>query len=186
MKKLDVRKITLSSMLLALLIVSALISIPVPFLAIKITLQTMILFILASLLSPLYSFITVFLYIAMGLIGLPVFSAGGGIMYILAPSFGFLAAFLVASPLMSAIQRMKFSNALMRYIIACFVGILIIYVIGVPYLYYILKIYMGKNISFSYALIYGGLMFLPFDILKAAAAYPIVSNKYIKKLVSSK
>jgi hypothetical protein len=29
-------------------------------------------------------------------------------------------------------------------------------------------------------------MFLPFDVLKAAIAYPIVSNKYIQKTLSQK
>lgn len=184
MKKLNVRKITLSSMLLALLIVSAFVSIPVPFLAIKITLQTLILFVLATLLPPLYSFITVLLYIVLGLFGLPVFSSGSGIMYIFAPSFGFLIGFLISTPIMSTIYRMSFSTSLVRYITATAIGIILIYAIGVPYLYYILKFYMGKDIPFTYALVSGGLMFLPFDILKAAAAYPIVSNRHIRNQVS--
>ncbi len=186
MRKLDIRKITLSSMLLALLIVSAFISIPVPFLAIKITLQTMILFIISSLLSPLYSFITVLLYIALGLFGLPVFSSGSGIMYVLIPSAGFLLGFLCATPLMSWVNRLSFSTRLVRYIAASAIGIIVIYAIGVPYLYYILKFYMSKDIPFSYALVSGGLMFLPFDVLKAVAAYPIVSNRYIHQSINLK
>ena len=186
MKKPDVRNITLSSMLLALLIVSAFVSIPVPFLAIKITLQTMVLFIIGSLLRPVYAFATMFLYIVLGLFGLPVFSSGSGISYVFAPSFGFLIGFLLAVPLMSFINRRSFASRLARYAVACTAGIILIYLIGIPYLYYILKLYMGKDISFSYALVSGGLMFLPFDALKAAAAYPIVSNKHILRLTADK
>jgi biotin transport system substrate-specific component len=173
-------------MLLALLILSAFISIPIPFTAIKITLQTMVVFIIGSMVSPIYCFVTVLLYIALGLFGLPIFSSGSGIMYVFMPSFGFLIGFLLASPLMSYIIHRSFSSRLIRYIIACCAGILLIYAIGVPYMYYILKIYMGKDISFGYALISGGLMFLPFDILKAAAAYPVANNTHIRRLTASR
>jgi biotin transport system substrate-specific component len=184
MKKLDVRKITLSSMLLALLILSAFISIPIPFTTIKITLQTMVVFIIGSMISPIYCFMTVLLYIALGLFGLPVFSSGSGIMYIFTPSFGFIIGFLLAAPLMSYINRRTFSTRLVRYIVSCSIGILLIYAIGVPYMYYVLKLYMSMDISFGYALISGGLMFLPFDILKAAAAYPVANNSHIRRLTS--
>lgn len=182
MKKLDVRKITLSSMLCALLVVSAFISIPIPFLAIKITLQTMIIFIIGTMLQPMYALFTVFLYVILGLSGLPVFSSGSGPMYIFAPSFGFLLGFIVATPIMAKINGLAYKTRLKRYAISVAVGISIIYILGVPYLYYILKIYMSKEISFSYALISGGLLFLPFDIIKAVIAYPIVNNKFIRQL----
>ncbi len=174
MKKFDIRKITISSLFCALLAVSAFISIPVPFLAIKITLQTMIIFILSAVLPSFYAFISVALYVFLGLSGLPIFSAGSGPMYIFAPSFGFLIGFIIASPIMSKINHLKFKRRLIRYIISITVGLSIIYFIGIPYLYYILKLYLKMDISFSYALISGGLMFLPFDILKAVIAYPII------------
>lgn len=174
MKKVDVRKITIASMLCALLVVSAFISIPVPFLAIKITLQTMIIFIIGSVLTPFYALISVLLYVVLGLFGLPVFSSGSGPMYIFMPSFGFLLGFIIASPVMSKINNSAFKTQLHRYIISTTLAILIIYAVGIPYLYFILKFYLEKDVSFSYALISGGLLFLPFDILKAIIAYPII------------
>ena len=174
MKRTDIRKLTVSSLFCALLVVSAFISIPVPFLAIKITLQTMIIFIACAVLPPVYSFTSVFLYVLLGLFGLPVFSGGSGPMYVLSPSFGFLIGMIIASPIMSKINRLEFSKKLIRYIVSCVVGTIIIYLIGVPYLYIILKLHMNQNINFSYALVFGGLMFLPFDLLKAIIAYPIV------------
>ncbi len=182
MKKIDVKKITLISMMLALLIVSAFISIPLPNL--KFTLQTLVLFVISALLSPLYSFITVLLYITLGLIGLPIFSNGSGLSYVLTPSFGFLIGFLAAAPIMSFIIRRKFSNKLLGYILACAAGIVVIYLIGLPYLYYIVKIYLGADITFGYAFITYGLLYLPFDLIKAAVAFPIVNNKAIIKLTA--
>lgn len=174
MKKLDARKITISSMFCALLVVSALISIPVPLLAIKITLQTMIIFIIGATLPPTYAILTISLYTLLGLCGLPVFSSGSGPMYIFAPSFGFLLGFIVSSPVMAKINCSSFKTPLIRYIVSVVVALLIIYSIGVPYLYFILKIYMNKNIPFSYALVSNGLLFMPFDIFKAIIAYPII------------
>ncbi len=182
MRNLNVKKLTLSSMMLALLIVSAFISIPMPHL--KFTLQTLILFVISALLSPIYSFSTVLVYIVLGLIGLPVFSSGSGLAYVLNPSFGFILGFLAAAPAMSFIMRIEFSNKLIRYIIACLTGIIIIYLIGLPYLYYIVKVYMGVDITLKYAIITYGLMYLPFDVLKAAVAYPIASNKAIISLTA--
>ena len=186
MRKLDVRKITLSSMLLALLILSAFLSIPIPFLAIKITLQTMVVFIISALLTPLYAFLTVLLYILLGLFGLPVFSTGGGIMYVFSPSFGFIIGFLVSAPIMSYINRSPFTTVPARYAFAGMVGIVIMYAIGITYLFLILKLYMGKDIALSYVIITYGLTFVPFDIIKAIAAYPLVSNKYIRSLTAEK
>ncbi len=174
MKNVDIRKLTVSSLLCALLIVSAFISIPIPFLAIKITLQVMILFIIGAILPPIYAFTSVALYVLLGLAGLPVFASGSGPMYIFVPSFGFLIGFIVASPIMSKINHMNFQSGLFRYCTSIVVGLSIIYIIGVPYLYLILKMYMSMDIKFSYALINGGLLFLPFDILKAIIAYPII------------
>lgn len=186
MKKPDVRKITLSSMLLALLIVSAFISIPIPFLAIKITLQTMVIFLLGALFSPFYSFVTVFLYITLGLFGLPVFSTGGGITYVFLPSFGFLLGFLFAAPLMSYINGLSFSTRIVRYVLSSSAAILVMYLVGLPYLYFIIKLYMGKDISLTFVIVSYGLTFLPFDILKAALIYPIVRNRHIRRLASPK
>lgn len=174
MRKIDVRKITISSMFCALLVVSALISIPIPFLAIKITLQTMIIFIIGATLPASYAVITITLYTVLGLCGLPVFSSGSGPMYIFAPSFGFLLGFIVSSPVMAKINGASFKTPLIRYIVSVVVALVIIYSIGVPYLYYILKIYLNKDIPFSYALVSNGLLFMPFDILKAIIAYPII------------
>jgi biotin transport system substrate-specific component len=175
MRKIDVRKITISSMFCALLVISALISIPIPLLAIKITLQTMVIFIIGAILPPSYAIITVSLYTVLGLCGLPVFSSGSGPMYIFAPSFGFLLGFIISSPIMAKINGSSFRTPLVRYIISIVVALVIIYSIGIPYLYLILKVYMDKDIPFSYALVSNGLLFMPFDILKAIIAYPIIT-----------
>lgn len=68
--------------------------IQVPVWPVHITLQSMVVAILAGALGWRLGVATVALYIAQGLAGLPVFSTGGGIGYIFSPSFGFIIGWL--------------------------------------------------------------------------------------------
>lgn len=68
--------------------------IQVPVWPVHITLQSMVVAILAGALGWRLGVATVALYIAEGLAGLPVFSTGGGIGYIFSPSFGFIIGWL--------------------------------------------------------------------------------------------
>jgi biotin transport system substrate-specific component len=68
--------------------------IQVPVWPVHITLQSMVVAILAGALGWRLGVATVALYIAEGLAGLPVFSTGGGIGYIFSPSFGFIVGWL--------------------------------------------------------------------------------------------
>ena len=68
--------------------------IQVPVWPVHITLQSMVVAVIAGALGWRLGVATVALYIAEGLAGLPVFSTGGGIGYILSPSFGFIVGWL--------------------------------------------------------------------------------------------
>ena len=85
----------------ALLSVSAWIQIPTP---IPITLQTLTLFTMAGCLSPAKSLLTVLTYLAVGAVGVPVFSGfQGGIAVLLGPTGGFLLGFIPSVLLLSAV-----------------------------------------------------------------------------------
>lgn len=68
--------------------------IQVPVWPVHITLQSMVVAMLAGVLGWRLGVATVALYIAEGLSGLPVFSTGGGIGYVFSPSFGFIVGWL--------------------------------------------------------------------------------------------
>ncbi len=68
--------------------------IQVPVWPVHITLQSMVVAILAGALGWRLGVATVALYIAEGLAGLPVFSTGGGLGYVFSPSFGFIVGWL--------------------------------------------------------------------------------------------
>ena len=99
----NTRDIARIAIFLCLMIISAYIQItlPTPFFVMHITMQLFI-SLLAGMLLPIRQSITVMaLYLLLGLLGFPVFATGGGLSYILKPTFGFLIGFLFCSPICS-------------------------------------------------------------------------------------
>ena len=103
-------------------------------------------------------------YVALGLLGLPIFTAGGGFGYVLQPTFGFLLGLIPAAAVIGAMTRR--SSSPVRIALACVVGLAVLYAIGVPYMALILNVYMGKGMSVSGLLWAGMLPFLPGDAIK--------------------
>ena len=79
----------------ALLVVSAFIRIPTPL--VPITLQSGMVLICGILLGPKYGSISVLLYVCLGLCGVPVFAMGGGLGYVLQPTFGYVMGFILGA-----------------------------------------------------------------------------------------
>ena len=103
-------------------------------------------------------------YVALGLLGLPIFTAGGGFSYVLQPTFGFLLGLIPSAAVIGAMTRR--SASAVRIALACVVGLAVLYAIGVPYMALILNGYMGKGMSVSGLLWAGMLPFLPGDAIK--------------------
>ena len=59
------------------------------------TLQFLFVLLAGRLLGPVNGTIAVAVYVAVGLAGVPIFAAGGGISYLFRPSFGYLARLTV-------------------------------------------------------------------------------------------
>lgn len=127
MKTQDLTKMAIC---IALLCISAYLSFPLPFSPAMVTAQTIVINLIALTLSPKQAFITVGLYIMMGMLGLPVFSGGAsGLAKILSPTGGFILGFLIAAPLMSYVkgQVIQLKSSLG---ITILIGMPIIYLVG--------------------------------------------------------
>ncbi|MDY0340919.1 MAG: biotin transporter BioY [Coriobacteriia bacterium] len=87
----------------ALIGVSALVAVPIG--PVPVTLQVLAVAVTVLLLSPRESLAALGTYVALGAIGLPVFSAGsGGVGVLLGPTGGFLVGFVVGAPLGSLVR----------------------------------------------------------------------------------
>ena len=157
----NTKKMTLSAIFTALICIGAFLRIPVPI--VPFTLQFLFVVLSGMLLDWKYGMLSVLVYIALGLAGLPVFTSGGGLGYILHPTFGFLLGFLPASAICGYVPRHIHHS--LSPLIGGFTAILCMYLIALPYLYFILTYVMDIAITVPALFTSYCLVFLPGDIL---------------------
>lgn len=155
------KELTLCALFTVLFIIGSKIVIPAGI--IPLTLQTMIVIIAGMLLKPKQIWISYGLYFVMGLIGFPVFANGGGIAYVLQPSFGFLLSFPVAASFISFTRSHVNAAGFVKSLIICMIGLGIIYIIGCMYMYGILNFYLGAGKDMSAVIALGALPFVLTD-----------------------
>ena len=146
-----------------LMIVSAFIKIPFPL--VPLTFQTVVAVLAGLLLGPLYGTAAVGVYIFMGLIGLPVFTSGGGFAYVVQPTFGYILGFAAAAFVAGALcGRGKAAQITLRgALLASVAGFLVNYIVGVPYFLLIWHFYMLNGGVWQAAVTYN-LIYMPKDL----------------------
>ncbi|MBN2720430.1 MAG: biotin transporter BioY [Proteobacteria bacterium] len=142
---------------------------PVPF-----SLQTLFVLLSGITLGPRLGAAAMGVYLTLGLIGLPVFAAGGGPGYLLSPTFGFLLAFPLASFVTGwaagpEIYGKKITGT--RLALALFAGTAVVYLVGLPWLYLNLKFVQGRALGAGSLLLLGFVPFLPGDLVKILMAF---------------
>jgi len=174
----NVYQMTLVAMFAALTAIGAFIQIPIPFM--PITLQVFFVFLAGVLLGPKLGSLSQIVYITMGLVGLPIFSAGGGPGYIFHPTFGFLIGFIFASFFVGYFLKDQENLSFVRTLGVCIGGIIIMYAIGVPYMNIVLNQVLGIEQSMIASIIFMA-GFIPGDILKVIGVALIAPR--IKKAI---
>ncbi len=106
-------------------------------------------------------------YVLLGIVGVPVFASGGGFQYVFNPTFGFLAGLIPTAYLIGALTAKE--QTAKRVALACFAGLGVLYLIGVPYMGFICNAYLGKGLTLWQIVKSGMLIYLPGDCLKIAA-----------------
>ena len=159
-KKNTVKRICKNGMLLAILCIVGMFSIPLgP--NIKLTLQLLIVFIVCLLSEGIVdSLIIVGSYVIMGLF-LPIYA---GFSSGISPTFGFVISFIVITPVVYFLNKIIKLPSIPRMSIACFVGLIICYLIGSIFM----SLYL--QISFWATLAISVLPYIAFDILKLILA----------------
>jgi biotin transport system substrate-specific component len=164
------RNMILVSLFAALTAVGGFLEIPVP--PVPFTLQTFFVKLAGLLLGGKLALASQGIYIAMGLLGVPVFTQGGGIQYIFNPTFGYILSFAVSAYVMGKMTEKLDAKekSFYKYFVISFIGSMINYAIGVPYLYIILKYVNHLPTTLSGVLMTGCIIFLPWDMVKIAVS----------------
>lgn len=157
-------EMTKMALMVAMNCVSAYIIIPLPFSLSPLALQTLIVNLTGYVLNAKQAFMTMLVYLLVGLAGVPVFtggSAGPGKLF--GPTGGYIIGFLVTAVFLAYFKGEKYSFK--RYaLLGCVIGIPLIYVFGVVQL----KLITGMG--WDKAIMTGALPFIPLDIVKCLAA----------------
>ncbi|MGM9581494.1 MAG: biotin transporter BioY [Anaerovibrio sp.] len=146
----------------ALIAIGAFIKIPVP--VVPFTLQYLFTMLAGLLLGRYYGTMAVIGYIAIGLLGFPIFAEGGGIWYILKPSFGYLIGFALGTYVTGFLAAKNTAKTLSGYLIANFSGLMLVYGVGMVYYYIICNFVLDTPIALWPLFLYCFILAVPGDI----------------------
>ena len=168
----------------ALICVSAQLAIPLP-IGVPFTLQVLMVMLTALILKPLYSVISLLLYVLLGVVGLPVFSgAKSGIGTILSPKGGFIIGFVLAAffvSLLKGVLGRKLGGKLT--VVRC---IIVTVIIGIPVMYIpgiaLYMVYTGADLVSAIVTLTS--VFILLDIAKCviASLIAVPLNKALAKI----
>lgn len=160
-------RITLAALAVAL---SAQVIVPLPFTPIPFTLQPLAVLAVGGLFGAGEGAMALVLYLAVGLLGLPVFAGGGsGIVRLIGPTGGYLLAFPVAAAITGALTTRRDGRfaSLGRIVLGCVVGMAVIHIGGTAQL-----ALLGGDPALAYR--QGFLPFFTGDLIKVGLAAAIV------------
>ncbi len=160
--------------------------VPVPFSPVPMTLQPLAVLAVGGLLGAAGGLSALVLYLLLGILGLPVFAAGGsGAWHLLGPTGGYLLAFPIAAAVTGALVRPVTASSgsvngrvVFRVLLSCALGMAIIHIGGVAQL-----ALLGGNPAVAFRV--GFVPFLTGDLLKVglAAALILAAGPKIRSLL---
>ena len=109
--------------------------------------------------------LSVAVYVALGLAGLPIFAEGGGLGYLFRPSFGYLIGFCAGAWVTGAIaEKGGRKPGFGRLLAANFAGLFVVYLFGMVYYYVIGNYVIDSPIGIWPLFLYCFLLAVPGDI----------------------
>lgn len=140
--------------------------------------QIPVVFFIVALMGRKFGILSIILYIILGLF-VPVFALGGGISYLFEYGFGYILAFLPA--IFFAGTLLKGKNDFLRIFLISLIGVLIIHVLGILYMFFIATLrHAQMDLVVSWILSQSGIQVF-YDIFFAMLG--IFAGKQMRKLL---
>ena len=158
-----IRNMLLIAMFAALTAIGAFLRIPTPL--VPFTLQFLFCAYAGLFLGWRRGMASQLLYVGLGLIGIPVFTQGGGPAYVLQPTFGFLIGYILGAGVMGYGRGLLKSDRFFPLLGVVLCGINTIYICGFFYLHGILTLYLGKSLTLGQTFMIGIAPYIPSDFI---------------------
>lgn len=129
---------------------------------VPITMQTLAVLLSGALLGSKRGALSQITYFLMGLAGLPWFARGGGMAYLMSPTFGYIIGFVLAAYSIGWLCERGFDRQVKTAILAMLIGNILLYIPGL--------LWLAKFIGFGKVLSVGLYPFIPGDLLKILLA----------------
>lgn len=159
----------------------AYVAIPYPLSTAPLTLQVLGVFLVGLLLGPLWGGASMVLYLTAGALGAPIFAQGtAGIGVLVGPTGGYLFSYPFAAAAVGYIAhgglefRPLAESSVPRMVGGMAAGTLVIYGMGVPFLWWNVDITIGT------AIVTGAVVFIPVEAAKMAAAISLVRSNALR------
>jgi len=180
--KLTVKDMALCALFAALISIGAVFSIPLPG-NVPISIQPFVAMLAGAVIGSRRGAISMFVYMMMGVIGLPVFSNMTRASEAIAKgTFGYIIGFIVCAFVTGKIiEESRKKDSKVGYFIGPVIGILLDYVLGLPFLFIVQSIATDGLLPLQKVLEWGFYPFIGLDILKAALV-TIVALSVVPKL----
>lgn len=179
-----IRDLILCGLFAALICVGAFIKIPIP--TMPITLQVQFVVLAGLLLGGKLGGTSALVYMVLGLIGLPIFTQGGGLGYVFQPTFGYIIGFVLGAYIVGIISKKESNPGYSRLFAATGAGVVVIYLVGMVYFYvcnnYMLNIPFGIGTTLLYCVVMvipGDMITCTLAVLLAKRLIPILNRKNI-------
>lgn len=164
--------------------VSVLAQVSIPLQPVPITGQTLAVIVVGAALGARRGAAALTMYMLLGLAGLPIFANFTGSVAALAlPSFGFIVGFIPAAFVAGWFAERKWDRRPILAFIGFVLASIIPFVVGVPYMAFILNTVLGASLSFGGILAAGVTPFIFGGLVKAAVAAALIPLAW--KLVRS-
>ena len=170
---LSTKNLSLMALMSALLCLLAAISIPIG--PVPITLSIFIIYIISYVLDANSALISVFIYLLIGIVGLPVFASyKSGFGVIIGPSGGYLISYLIVVYISSYYNHKYYHNKILQ-LFAMFIALILCYICGTIWFS------VFKKSTFIESLFICVFPFIITDVIKIIAAC-ILGNEIRKRL----
>ena len=170
-----IREMLLAGTFVTMMIISAYIIVPIG--PVPITMQPLVVLLAGMLLGSRLSAVSICVWVMLGCVGLPVFNQGqGGAVMLVGPTGGFIIAFIITAWLVGYLTERDLEASYLKNLMYMCVGMLVCYAIGLIGFKLSFQYFLQKPMSWDNAILLAVAPFLPFDIIKAAAAALIASS----------